>query len=387
MDSIFDFIFVATILLSLSTYALYPLAIGLIGLIAPVNVRKADIRPFVSIIIPAHNEAVHIEQKIRNTLALDYPEEIVEILVGSDGSTDATAEVLLKDRSNVSNVRVAVYETNRGKTAVQNDLVGMAKGDILVFTDAASFLPSDALIKLVRNFADPRVGCVAGRMEFIGTDRNVTTQSQGLYWRYELSIRKAESKLGSLIGVDGPLYAVRRECYVPLAHHVISDLMTPLLVLGQGKRVTLESEALVDEEPTSKTGQEVRTRRRITLRGLRGLFTHKELLNPLRHPLLATQIFFHKILRWFVGLFVILNLVACLARAEHPFYKWMLVLYGLFFSLALTGWVLRRAGSRASALFSVPYYFTLVNAAATAGIIDFLMGKQAVTWKPVRSET
>jgi cellulose synthase/poly-beta-1,6-N-acetylglucosamine synthase-like glycosyltransferase len=382
MASFLDFIFVLTILLCFSSYVLYPLVLGFLGMTVPVKIRKADIHPFVSIIIPAHNEAVHIEQKIQNTLAIDYPKDKMEVLVGSDGSTDTTAEILEKYRSEV---RVTNYEANRGKTAVQNDLVGMAKGDILVFTDAASFLPADAVIKLVRNFEDNSIGCVAGRMQFIGTDRNVTTQSQGLYWRYEFSIREMESRLGSLIGVDGPLYAVRRECYVPLAHHVISDLMTPLLVLGQGKRVVLEPDAFVDEEPTSRTAQEFRTRRRITLRGLLGIFTHKELLNPLKHPLLAIQIFFHKVLRWFVGLFVILNFLVCLANADHSFYKGMLLLYGLFFLLALTGWIVRQTGGRASALFSVPYYFTLVNAAATTGVIDFFRGKQAVTWKPVRN--
>jgi cellulose synthase/poly-beta-1,6-N-acetylglucosamine synthase-like glycosyltransferase len=382
MASLFDFLFFLTILLCLSSYVLYPLTISLIGKIAPVNINKSDIRPSVSIIIAAYNEAVHIEDKIQNTLALNYPGSKLEVLIGSDGSTDATAEIVEKYHSHV---KFTNFDTNRGKTAVQNDLVEMAKGDILVFTDAASFLPGDALLKLVRNFADSSVGCVAGRMKFIGTDRNVTTQSQGLYWRYEFSIRKLESRLGSLVGVDGPLYAVRNEYYVPLEHQIISDLMTPLLVLGQGKRVVLESEALVGEEPTDRTTQEFMTRRRITLRGLLGIFSHKDLLNPLKHPLLASQIFFHKVLRWFVGPLVIINFLICLANIDRPFYRWVLLLYGIFFLLAWAGWISQQKGNRSAACFYVPYYFTLVNTAATAGIIDFFRGKQAVTWKPVRN--
>ena len=379
-----DFLFVGTILLCLASYVFYPLAIGLYGKIAPVKVAKSDFQPFVTIIIAAYNEAVHIEKKIQNTLLLEYPKDKLEVLIGSDGSSDATAEIV---KNYNSDIRFVDFATNRGKTAVQNDLVEMAKGDILVFTDAASFLPVNALSKLVRNFADDSVGCVAGRMRFSGTDRNVTTQSQGLYWRYEFSIREMESRLGSLIGVDGPLYAVRRECYAPLGHQIISDLVTPLLVLGQGKRAVLEHEAFVDEEPTERTEQEFRTRRRITLRGLLGIFTHRELLNPVKHPLLATQIFFHKILRWFVGPLVLVNFLVCLANIQRPFYMFMLLLYGLFFLLAWAGWVAQKKGDRAGALFSVPYYFTLVNAAATTGIVDYFRGKQAVTWKPVRGQS
>ncbi len=382
MASLFDFVFLLTILLCLSSYVFYPLTISLIGKIAPVKINKSDISPSVSIIIAAHNEAVHIEDKIQNTLALIYPGNKLEVLIGSDGSTDATAEIVEKYHSHVNFTN---FDTNRGKTAVQNDLVEMAKGEILVFTDAASFLPGDALMKLVRNFADSSVGCVAGRMRFVGTDRNVTTQSQGLYWRYEFSIREMESRLGSLVGVDGPLYAVRHECYVPLEPQIISDLMTPLLVIGQGKRVVLESEALVGEDPTDRTEQEFRTRRRITLRGLLGIFSHKGLLNPLKYPLLSAQIFFHKVLRWFVGPLIIINFLVCLASIDRPFYRWILLLYGIFFLLALTGWINQQKGNRAAALFYIPYYFTLVNTAATAGIVDYLGGKQAVTWKPVRN--
>jgi hypothetical protein len=163
--------------------------------------------------------------------------------------------------------------------------------------------------------------------------------------------------------------------------------MTPLLVLNQGKQVVLEPEAIVHEEPTDRTEQEFRTRRRITLRGLVGVFTHKDLLNPLKHPLLAAQIFFHKVLRWFVGPLVVANLLACLASAEHTFFQGILFLYGLFFLLAGAGWIEQQRGKTTRALLSVPYYFTLVNAAATTGIIDFLRGKQAITWKPIRKRT
>ena len=358
------------------------MAIWVLGKVFPFKPQRADITPSISIIIPAYNEAKHIQQKIENTLALEYPKEKVEILVGSDGSTDETAEIV--NRFTNRGVRLIDFKENRGKTAEQNDLVEQSKGEILIFTDAASFLEPNAVREIVKSFADERVGCVAGQMHFVNTDSNLTTRSQGIYWQYEVKIRELESKLGSLIGVDGPLYAVRRDCYVPLGKEIISDLLTPLLVLKQGKKVVLESQAFVDEHPTINPNQEFITRRRVVLRGLVGLSAYFNLLNPLRRPFLAFQIFFHKLLRWFIGPLVLLNILACIAFSVHLFFKVILVLYILFFLGAVLGWVAQRLGHK-TGMLALPYYFTLVNSAATMGIIDFFRKKQAVTWQPVRN--
>jgi cellulose synthase/poly-beta-1,6-N-acetylglucosamine synthase-like glycosyltransferase len=381
MFGFFLFLFLASILLILSTYAFYPLLLLAGSRFFSCRTEKKDVQPTVSVIIAACNEGKDIARKLENTLELEYPPRSLEILVGSDGSTDRTAEIAREFEPR--GVRVFDFPENRGKTAVQNDLVAAAGGEILVFTDAASFLNQASIIKLVRNFSDQRVGCVAGKMRFVGTAGNMTTRSQGLYWRYEVGIRELESRLGSLIGVDGPLYAVRRECYVPLHPRIISDLVTPLLVREMGRRVVLEEEAVVDEEPTRGPGQESATRRRITLRGLVGLAAHGSLLNPLRHFWLTFQLVFHKLLRWFVGLLLLLNLLACAALCGQRFFMLMLAGHAVFYLLGGLGWAAAKAGVQAKAL-SVPYYFCLVNIAATRGIVDFLLRKEAVSWKPVR---
>jgi len=314
-------------------------------------------------------------------MEVDYPKDKVEILVGSDGSQDTTAEIVQKYTNH--GIHFYAFDINRGKTLVQNDLVEHSKGEILVFTDAASFIRPDALKKLVGNFADERVGCVAGKMRFINTDSNLTTQSQGLYWKYQSKLREWESKLGALIGVDGPLYAVRRQYYVPLGNNLISDLLTPLLVLEQGKKVILESEAVVDEDPTLKAEHEFNTRRRITLRGLVGLFHCIRLLNPVKHPLLGSQIFFHKLVRWFVGPLMIINFLACAALLSHGLFNIIFIFYLMFIFSALVGWLASYFGKTIK-LFAIPYYFILINFAATMGVVDFIRRKQAVTWKPVR---
>jgi poly-beta-1,6-N-acetyl-D-glucosamine synthase len=377
---LFIVIFILTISLCFSSYLIYPLVIYLISKTKSLNNRKEDIYPSVSIIIPAYNEARYMESKIQNSLSLEYPQDKIEILIGSDGSTDNTADIVKKYKNIVSFVD---FPINRGKTAVQNDLVDISKGEILVFTDAACFLAPDAIKKLVRNFADKRVGCVAGRMNYIDTDKNLTTKSQGLYWQYEIAIRMLESKLGNLIGVDGPLYAVHRHYYIPLADYVISDLITPLLILEQGKKVVMENEAIVYEDPTNKPEQEFNTRRRITLRGLIGISANRRLINPFKYPIIAAQIFFHKILRWFVGPLIIINGISCMALSKLWFFNLYIKLYILFFLIAALGWALENFGIKFR-LLVIPYYFSLVNFAATMGIIDFIRKKRVISWVPVR---
>lgn len=381
MSSFLIFIYWLTFLLCLSSYLFYPLVIAAVSRFFALKVRKDDWQPKVSILISAYNEAKDIEHKIVNCLELDYPEDKLEILIGSDGSSDNT--VSLAEKYSSKRLKVFAYTDNRGKTSVQNDLVRAATGEILIFTDAASFLNKDAIRCITQNFSDSRIGCVAGRMRFVNTDDNINTCSQGLYWRYEVKIRELESNLGSLVGVDGPLYAVRHDCYVSLEPQSISDLLTPLLVLEQGKKVVLEPDAVVDEDPTRQSTQEFKTRRRITLRGLIGLSTYPNLLNPHKNPQLAAQIFFHKLVRWFVGPLVILHILACLALLNKPFFALAFIAYLLFFGAAIGGWMLEKRGGK-NRLLTVPYYFSLVNLAATMGIIDFFRKKQATSWKPVR---
>jgi cellulose synthase/poly-beta-1,6-N-acetylglucosamine synthase-like glycosyltransferase len=350
-------------------------------LFKPFQGRKREYYPLVSVIISAYNEERHIEQKIINTLEQDYPSEKIETIVGSDGSHDATVKIAGAFIS--KGVKVIDFKMNQGKTVVQNECVKEAKGEILIFMDAASFLNREAIMNIVRNFSDDRVGCVAGCMRYIHTDENLTTESQGLYWRYESKIRDLESRIGRLIGVDGPLYAIRRENYMPLKANVISDLISPLLVLSQKKKVVLEPDAVVDEEPTRSSRQEFATRRRVTLRALIGLKEHLDLSNPLKFPGLALQITFHKLIRWFVGPLVLLNILSCIALSGSILFMTILGFYGVFFLAGAIGFFSERQGSKIL-LFRIPYYFTLVNVAATLAIVDFLRKKQAVSWRPVR---
>lgn len=381
MNILLIIVFCITILLCLSTYIFYPIVILAIGKIFPFKPQKSNYYPSVSILIAAYNEEKDIQNKLENTLELDYPKDKIEILVGSDGSIDRTAEIVADFA--LKGIKIFDFNENRGKTAVQNDLVNESKNDILVFTDAASFLRKDSLKNLIRSFSDPNVGAVAGCMKFVSDDDNLTVQGQGLYWQYEMKLRELESSIGRLIGVDGPLYAVRKNNYIPLEPQIISDLMTPLLVIKQGKKVVIDKNAIVYEVPTKKSQQEINTRRRIALRGLVGIFSDRQLLSPMNFPLLSIQIFFHKILRWGVGGLVLINFIICILLSNHLFFFIFFILHIVFYLCALIGWLFSKY-DKPMFVFKVPYYFCLVNLAATLGILDYLRKKQAISWKPVR---
>ena len=378
--STLESIFWVSFLLLGYVYVFYPFLIDLLSRLFDRKYVSKEIQPPVSIIITAYNEEKHIGRKIDNTLALDYPKERMEIIVGSDGSTDKTCEIARSYES--QGVKLLAFPENRGKTMVQNDCARAARFDIIVFMDASSLCEPGSLRNLVAPFADARVGCVAGKVAFVQSRENLTTESQGIYWKYEQVLKRAESRLGSLVGVDGPLYAIRKERYVELRRDIISDLITPLLVIRDGYAVVYEPGAITYEEATIRPGDELSTRRRIVARGLLALLRYPELFNPWKRPMLAFQIVSHKILRWFAGLYFILMLISSVLLSPRFFYLLTGAAMVVFLMLAWKG---LKSQDYPRRVFAVPYYFALVNWAALLGILDYLRGKRVISWKPVRS--
>lgn len=360
-------------------YFIYPVLITRMSRKSGNNYIKDEILPPVSVIITAYNEELSIARKIENTLTLDYPRELMEVIIGSDGSTDGTNEIVQSFET--QGVKLVTFPKNRGKTMVQNDCVDEASHEIIVFMDAASLCEKDSLKKLVSNFADSRIGAVAGRVVFTRSKDNLTTESQGIYWKYEQILKKAESSLGSLVGVDGPLYAIRKELYNTLDEDMMSDFISPLLVIKGGHCVVYEPEAITYEEATTRPFDELKTRRRIVTRGFTGLSRYPELINPASRPLLAWQIVSHKVLRWLVGFYYIGMLLSSLLLITRRFF--FLAFGVLMLILGLSFYGLRAMG-RPRKLFTVPYYFILVNLAAVLGALDYMRGRKVISWKPVR---
>jgi cellulose synthase/poly-beta-1,6-N-acetylglucosamine synthase-like glycosyltransferase len=362
-------------------YAGYPVIVRAIARFATRSIARAAIRPSVTVVIAAYNEARDIEAKLDNVTSAEYPAELVDVIVTSDASSDGTdAIVLAYDPVRVRLVRV---EGRRGKTACQNAAVAIATGEIVVFTDATTRIDPRALAKLVENFADPAVGGVAGSLVYETTSQNPTAQGGTAYWSYELGLRRAESALGSLVGVSGCLYAVRRSAYRPIAPELISDFVIAMRLREQGLRTVLEPAALCFEATLEQTGPELSMRVRVAVRSISALVAERRLLNPFRYGRYAWQLWSHKVLRYGSPCFWLTALGSSLALAASPFYLGLFALQLLLIAAGTAGFLLDARGVR-TGLFTKPYYFLLTNLASFLAILRYVKGERIVTWTPVR---
>ena len=360
----------------------YPLVLVTLKRLRPRKVRRADVTPAVDLLIGAYNEEGVIREKLENCLALDYPRERLRILVASDASTDRTDAIVREyaDRG----VQLIVSPRRRGKAANFREIVPGLKGEIVVFSDAGSLYRADTLNKMMRNFADPEVGCVGGRLRYRNPDATSVSQGEGLYWSYEVFLRKSESAIGSSMVLSGAVYAIRRELYRPVPDDLPDDFLCPLQVLDQRKRVIYETETEIWETMATSARGEMLTKVRIISGNFAALRTMKHLLNPFQRPLVALQLFSHRLLRWFVLPLAAVMFISNLLLIPRPFYLSALAGQILFYSLAGVGWLMDLGGRRSRLAF-LPYYFVLVNLAAAWGAWNGLAhrGRGAGIWEPV----
>jgi cellulose synthase/poly-beta-1,6-N-acetylglucosamine synthase-like glycosyltransferase len=362
-------------------YAGYPLLVRLLAHLLGKGVARAPIRPTVTVVIAAYNEARGIRAKLENVSSLDYPRDLVDLVVASDASSDGTDEIVKAFAP--ARVRLLRVEGRQGKTACQNAAVQNATGEVVVFTDATTRIETHALSALTANFADPAVGCAAGSLVYETTIENPNSTGKGgeAYWSYELSLRRAESALGSLVGVSGCLYAVRRSAYRPIAPELISDFVIALHLHEQGLRTVLEPAAVCFEETLAQAGQELSMRVRVAVRSINALVAERRLLNPLRYGRFAWQLWSHKVLRYASPLFWIVALGTSLALAADPLYLALFALQVLLIAAGIAGFLLQ---ARRPGLLTKPYYFLLTNVASLFAILRYLRGERIVTWKPIR---
>jgi len=360
----------------------YPLILIALKRLRPRPVRRGDVCPSVDLLIGAYNEEAVIREKLENCLALDYPRDRLQITVASDASTDCT-EAIVREYQ-IQGVRLVAAPRRRGKAANFREIVPSLKAEIVVFSDAGSLYGADTLRKMMRNFADPEVGCVGGRLRYRNPDATSVSQGEGLYWSYEVFLRKTESAIGSAMVLSGAVYAMRRELYRPVPDDLPDDFLCPLHVLDQGKRVLYETETEILETMATSARGELLTKVRIISGNFEALRTMKHLLNPLRDPLVALQLFSHRLLRWFVLPLAAVLLLSSALLAQRPFYLLALVGQLLFYSLAGVGWLMDLGGKRSRLAF-LPYYFVLVNLAAAMGAWNGLAhrGRGAGVWEPV----
>ena len=355
-------------------YVGYPVLLWVAAALFPRPVHKAGGSPSVSLLVAVYNEAEVIEAKIRNSLALDYPADRLEIVIASDGSTDSTVE-RAQALADPHRVRVLVFPRNRGKLAVLNDSVPQLKGEIVAFSDASSMLAPEALHRLMQSFADPVVGGVSGVYRVLKQDEAQLGASEDFYWKYETFLKLKEAALGSILGGHGSLYAIRKSAYpFPPPGTINDDYVIPLRVVQKGYRMAYEPAAVAYEEAREMGGFSRRVR--IMTGNVKQLAELKALAWP---PRWLELWFFasHKVGRLAVPVFLLGMLAASALLLDQPFYRWLAGLQLLFYALGLAGmiWQLRPK------ILRLPFYFCMINVAACVGIYFAFCGPQKLEWK------
>jgi|HubBroStandDraft_1064217.scaffolds.fasta_scaffold14057_3 cellulose synthase/poly-beta-1,6-N-acetylglucosamine synthase-like glycosyltransferase len=375
-------VFCACCSLLLYVYVLYPLAVRVLAAWVGARVRRGTTLPTVTIIVTAYNEEQCIRAKLDNLVGLNYPPELVNIVVASDGSSDSTEQIAA--RYDPRRVGVLRLEGRRGKTACQNAAAAVATGDVLVFTDATTRLQSEALRHLVEGFADADVGCVGGLLVYVAEVDNVTGREGQTYWSYELRLRAAESSLGSLIGVSGCLYAVRRSAYRPIHPALISDFVIAMRMREQGLRTVLAPNALCFEATLDHGRHELSMRVRVAIRSLHALVRERRFLNPLKYGYFAWQLWSHKVLRYASPLLWLGALAANAALiGEGTAYDLLFLGQIVLLACGAVGFILQDK-RRELGLFGKPYYFLLTNVASLIAALRYLQGERMIIWNPIR---
>ncbi len=379
--AILKIIFWLSIGLVAYAYFGYPLVLRMLSPVLGFKPRRDEsYTPTVSLLILAYNEEKSIASRLENALELDYPRDKLEIIVVSNGSTDRTDEIVRSyaDRG----VKLLSYK-EPGKTRAQNLAVPHAKGRIVVFSDANTLYRKDAIKKLVRNFADSRVGLVCGRLSYFISDDNMVGKGEGLYWGYDGLLKVLESRLGACLVANGSIFAFRKKLYEPIDENLTEDFVLPIRILNKGYKNIFEPEAVALEKTAEKGREEFARKRRIITQGSRAFFSVLSELS-LRRLLVIFEMVSHKLLRWLAGIPLAAALVSNVFLLQDKWYFALFVLQVAFYLCAVLGILLEKAGVKMKVLF-IPYYFCLVNAAALTGVVKMLFGAKAPTWQKAES--
>jgi cellulose synthase/poly-beta-1,6-N-acetylglucosamine synthase-like glycosyltransferase len=369
-------------LLLFYVYAGYPLLLGMIAVFVRRRRPEPGYCPHISVLIAAYNEEAAIERKIRQTLALEYPAEKLEVIVLSDCSTDRTDEIVKAFPD--PRVRLVRVNERRGKTHAQNEGIRHASGEVIIFSDATAIYHATALLFLACSYQDGRVGAVSGRYQYFDPgDQSPTGLGSVAFWNYENMIKKLQSRIRTITGCCGCIYSVRKAAYTELADDVISDLVQPLQAIKKGYRVVFEDRALAYEETTQSTAEEFSMRVRVVTRAIRGLLSVSDLLKPWKFGWAAFQLWSHKVLRWMVPLFLIAVLAANLLLLDSPMYRVALAAQLFLYAAAIVNMLVPLHHKWKP--LGIPLFFCTLNAAALVGMIEICRGRKYVTWQTVRA--
>lgn len=358
------------------SYFLYPLLLLAMPRRAANPVADTPL-PRLTLIITAHNEAQRIRQKLENTLAIDYPTDLIEILVASDGSTDATNAIVgeFADKG----VKLVHVQERKGKENAQLAAIQAARGEILIFSDVATQIPPEALRKLVAAFRDPRVGALSSEDRFISEDGKVA--GEGAYVKYEMWLRSLESRVHSLVGLSGSFFAARKDVCAQWDISVPSDFNTALNCVTQGYIAVSAPDVLGYYPNLKDDSKEYQRKLRTVIRGMAAIVRKPVVLNPFRLGFFAVEVISHKLMRWLVPWFMLALFVSSLFMYdEGAIYALLLYAQLAFYLAAAAGWLL--PAIRDHALFKLPFFFLQVNLAIAHAGMQFVGGKRITMWEP-----
>jgi cellulose synthase/poly-beta-1,6-N-acetylglucosamine synthase-like glycosyltransferase len=365
------------------TYLLFPLLVLLRAALRSRRYDSGEITPTVTLVISAHNEAASIDAKLENLLSLDYPEDRLEVVIASDGSDDGTDELV---RGYAERGVRLVSLPRVGKAAALNTAVAEAEGEVLVFSDANSIYAPDALRALVRPFADPSVGGVAGDQRYRSRDGgDAIASGEQRYWDFDRLLKVAESRAGSTISATGAIYAVRRSLFRSVPPGVTDDFFTSTGAIAQGYRLVFAADA-VAYEPVAQTSEVEWGRKvRVMTRGLRGVLMRRELLDARRHGFYAIQLLTHKLLRrtMVFPLAVVAGTSPLLWRRGRV-YRAATLAQAAVYGLGAGGMLLRDRPLGRRKAFMLPAYFCFVNAASLRAVWNVVRGRRIDLWEPQR---
>ena len=340
-------------------------------------VLNGDITPRVSFIITAFNEEAKIQDKLENSLALEYPRHRLEIVVASDCSTDRTDEIVraYADRG----IRLVRAAERKGKEAAQKLAVGQTTGEVLVFSDAATTLGSDGIKNIVKPFHDPTVGCVSSVDRFVDADGKLS--GEGAYVKYEMLLRTLESKVNTLVGLSGSFFAARREVCSPWAEDLQSDFNTLLNSVKRGLRGVSDIASVGYYRNIFDEKREYQRKVRTILRGIAVLMRSLPMLNPFQYGLFAWQLFSHKLCRWLVpfamiGAFLANGMLASQSTLYRALFAAQLLLYGGASAYVWGGRIPCRQ------VLKLPTFFVLVNLSILDAWFRYLRGERVFRWDP-----